>query len=173
MVVQISVPYSGSSRSLVVGTRIELSGIVYTARDAVMPKLTNIIQSNALNAFPVNLSGSAIMHTAFSPAGYGPTSSNKEEIEGAMGLLSEAGVRFHLGKGAINQDTIDVISRHDSVFIVVPPVTALLQKRLVSMRIVAFAEEGMEAMHELVVDRIPGIVAAANGESIFSARNRL
>jgi fumarate hydratase subunit beta len=54
------------------------------------------------------------------------------------------------------------------MFIVIPPITALLQKRLISKRIVAFQEEGMEAMHELIVDKIPGIVAAANGKSIYN-----
>ena len=109
----------------------------------------------------------AIMHTAFSVAGYGPTSSNKEEIESMMGTLSEHGIKYHLGKGAIKQNTIDEISQHGSIFIVVPPTTALLQDRLLAKKVVAFEEEGMEAMFELHVKEIPGIVAAANYKSIF------
>ena len=32
---------------------------------------------------------------------------------------------------------------------------------------VAFPEEGMEALHLLVVDRYPAIIAAAHGRSIY------
>jgi len=167
----IKTPFVGNLERISVGDRVEISGIIYTARDAVMPKLTEVINNGALTDFPVSLKGAAIMHTAFSPAGYGPTSSNKEEIEGAMGLLSEAGVRFHLGKGALKQETVDLISKFGSFYVVVPPISALLQDRLISKRVVAFEEEGMEAFHELVVDRIPGVIAAAHGKSIFDKLN--
>ena len=36
-----------------------------------------------------------------------------------------------------------------------------------SKRIIAFAEEGMEALHEIDVVSFPAIVAMAHGESIF------
>ncbi|MDC7226158.1 MAG: fumarate hydratase C-terminal domain-containing protein [Spirochaetales bacterium] len=168
MLYNISTPINKKINGITIGDRVEISGIIYTARDAVMPKLVEFINAERLEELSVNLSGSAIMHTAFSPAGYGPTSSNKEEIESTMGILSKAGVRFHLGKGEIKQNTIDEISEFGSVFIVVPPASALLQNRLVSKRVVAFEEEGMEALHELIVNRLPGVVAAANGMSIFN-----
>jgi fumarate hydratase subunit beta len=167
MIIDIVTPSLDVAKDVIVGARVEISGIIYTARDAVMPKLTRLINENRIDELSVSLLGSAIMHTAFSPAGFGPTSSNKEEIEGTMGLLSQNGVRFHLGKGAISTKTVKEISKYGSVFIVMPPVSALLQDRLVSKRVVAFEEEGMEAMHELTVKRLPGVVAAAAGKSIF------
>lgn len=170
MIMKIEVPLLGKLSKAAVGTPVEISGIVYTARDAVLPKIAKMIKDNTIEQFPVSLKGAAILHTAFSPAGFGPTSSNKEEIEGTMGILSEAGVRLHLGKGNIKQDTINEISRHGSVFIVVPPVSALLYSRLISKKVVAFPEEGMEAMHELKIEGLPGVIAAANGQSIFSKK---
>lgn len=167
MALVITTPRTTDFEGLVAGTAVEISGIVYTARDAVMPKLADLIRDGKTEGFPMDFPGAAVMHTAFSPAGYGPTSSNKEEIESYMGLLSRAGVRFHMGKGAIKQETIDEISKYGSVFIVVPPVSALLQERLIKKRVIAFEEEGMEALHELTVSGIPGIIAAARGKSIF------
>lgn len=168
IITRISVPLLTEMPSLNIGDRVEISGVIFTGRDAILPKIVKLISNNRLSELPISLKGSAIMHTAFSPAGYGPTSSNKEEIEQSMPILSAAGVRFHLGKGAINQRTVEEISRYGSVFIVIPPLSALLLSRLTSKRIIAFSEEGMEAMHELIVKDIPGVVAAINGKSIFN-----
>lgn len=167
MILKIKVPIRARFADIVAGNRVEISGIIYTARDAVMAKLTKLIKNGDIKNLPIQLRGAAVMHTAFSPSGFGPTSSNKEEIEGAMGILSEAGVRFHLGKGAIKQQTVNDISKFGAVFVVVPPVSALLQCKLISQRVVAFKEEGMEALYELKVNGLPGIIAAAKGVSIF------
>lgn len=154
------------------GDRVEISGVIYAARDAVLPKLARMAKEGCLEELPVSLKGAAIMHTAVSPAGFGPTSSNKEEIEGTMLILSEVGVRVHIGKGALKPETVTGLSRAGSVYVVTPPVTALFQRNLVSKRMVAFEEEGMEALHELVIRRLPGVVAAAKGKSVFRRGNR-
>ena len=85
----------------------------------------------------IDLQGSVVFHTGVSPAGVGPTSSNKLEIEGSFKKLSEAGVKLHLGKGAIGQDTITKLNEYNSVFAVIPPVTALLGNNTISQRLVA------------------------------------
>lgn len=150
---------------LKVGDRLEISGVIYTGRDAVLPKLVKLAESGGL--LPVDLQGSVIFHTAVSPAGIGPTTSNKEEIEGSIPVLSRVGVKIHLGKGALSPRTVEELRRHGSIFAVTPPVTALFASRIISRRVVAFPEEGMEALHELVVDKFPAIVAIAGGQSIF------
>jgi len=167
MSIKINVPVLAETTNLVVGTAVEISGTIYAARDAVMPKLVKLINDNQIDGFPMNFHGAAILHSAFSPAGFGPTSSNKEEIESAIGTLSKAGVRLHMGKGALKQETIEEMEKYGSIFIVVPPISALLQDRLISMETIAFHEEGMEALHELKIDRLPGIVAASKGASLF------
>ncbi len=167
MILKLNVPVIDGLTEVSVGDRVEISGIIHTARDAVMTKLVRIIESDSLGSFPVNLAGSAIMHTAYGPSGFGPTSSNKEEIENALSLLSQVGVKIHIGKGALKQNTISEISKFGAIFVVVPPVSALFQSKLTSKRMIAFEEEGIEAMHELNVLSMPGIVAAAKGFSMF------
>lgn len=169
MVLKINTPLNEGVLDLVVGARVEISGIVYTARDAILPKMIKLIKNGTITQLP-SLQGAAIMHTAVSPSGFGPTSSNKEEIEGSMGLLSEAGIRLHIGKGVIKQQTVNDISKYGAAFVVVPPVSALLQSRLISKKVIAFEEEGVEALYELTVRNMPGIIAAANWTSLFHTK---
>ncbi len=170
MLLKIETPVRTDLSNVLVGSRVEIHGVVYTARDAILPKIAKMIKDGTITELPITMEGAAFMHAAFSPAGFGPTSSNKEEIEGTMGILSEAGVRLHIGKGVLKKQTVKDISRHGAIFIVVPPTSALFQSRLISKRVIAFEEEGMEALHELTIRGLPGIIAAANGESIFHVK---
>ncbi|GAB4315231.1 MAG: Fe-S-containing hydro-lyase [Methanobacteriaceae archaeon] len=153
-----------SIETLDVGDQVEIFGEIFTGRDAALPQLVKELE----NGNPIlDLKGSVIMHTAVSDAGIAPTSSNKEEIEENIFALAQNGVKIHLGKGKLKQETINSLNRAKSVYVVTPPVAALLTSKVISKKIVAFSEEGMEAIHQLKVNGIPGIVAAANGHSIY------
>jgi fumarate hydratase subunit beta len=151
---------------LKVGDKISLSGLMYCGRDAVLPKLVKSIENDDVDKYPFDFNGMAIMHTAFSVAGIAPTTSNKAEIESSIPTLSQAGVKFHIGKGSLSDETKEILNEYNSVFIVTPPVAALLTNNVISKKCVAYEEEGMEAFFELEVKDIPGIVAIAHGESL-------
>ena len=166
--ISIATPISESDISnLKVGDMVSLSGFIYTGRDAVLPKIVSLIKNDQLHTFNINLKGSVIFHTAVSPAGVGPTSSNKFDIESSIPSLSKAGVKLHLGKGALKPKTIAELNRYNSVFAVIPPVTALLEDKTISKKVVAFPELGMEALHLLEIKDYPAIIAAVNGKSIY------
>jgi fumarate hydratase subunit beta len=152
---------------LSVGDMITLSGFIYAGRDAVLPKIAALIEANKLLDFEINLEGSVIFHTAVSVAGVGPTSSNKFDIESTIPILSKAGVKLHLGKGALSAETIKALNKFNSVYAVIPPVTALLNDKTLNKKIIAFPELGMEAFHLLEVIEYPAIIAAAHGKSIY------
>ena len=149
--------------SLNVGDQITISGTIYTGRDAALPQLVELIKQNKV---PFDLNGSVIMHTAFSEAGIAPTTSNKEEIESTIPVLSENGVKIHIGKGMLSDATVESLKENKSIFVITPPVAALLTSRVLERKCVLFEWEGMEAMFELKVEEIPGIVAIHNGEKI-------
>lgn len=153
--------------SLEVGDMISLTGNIIAGRDAVLPKVCELIANGTLGDLGMYFEGGAVFHTAVSPAGVGPTSSNKVEIEGSFDLLASAGIRLHLGKGSISKDTVNVLAERHSCFAVTPPVTALLGAKTISSEVIAFPELGMEALHLLRVDDYPAIIAAVNGESMF------
>ncbi|WP_303247374.1 fumarate hydratase C-terminal domain-containing protein [uncultured Methanobrevibacter sp.] len=148
---------------LKIGDKILISGIIYTGRDAALPQLVNLIKENKV---PFDLEGIAIMHTAVSDAGIAPTTSNKEEIESTIPFLSENGVKIHIGKGSLSDETKEKLYKNNSVFVITPPIAALLTSKVLEKECVLFENEGIEAMFKLKVENIPGIVAVANKKSI-------
>jgi fumarate hydratase subunit beta len=152
---------------LSVGDQLSITGKIYTARDAALPRLVKAIKQGHLASLGLDLEGSIIIHSAVSVAGIGVTTSSKVEIEESIPIVSQAGVRIHIGKGSLSSKTVDALKQHDSIFVVTPPVSALLTGLIVTKRVVAFAEEGMEAIHELTVKSSPAIVAIAHGKSIY------
>lgn len=165
---QVSTPISNALlKELKVYDTLEITGVIYTGRDAVLPKIVKLAENNRLNEIGIDLNGSAVFHTAVSVAGIGPTSSNKLEIEGSIPALSKAGVKIHIGKGSLGKNTVEALKEYNSVFAVTPPVTALLTSTVVDKRIAAFPQEGMEALHMLQVVKFPVIIAVAHGKSIF------
>nr|WP_319374947.1 fumarate hydratase C-terminal domain-containing protein [uncultured Methanobacterium sp.] len=151
-------------QNLKIGDRILISGTILTGRDAALPRLVKLLKEGES---PVDVDGAVIMHTAVSPAGIAPTSSNKTEIESSIAPLSEAGVKMHIGKGALSPETQNALKINKSVFVVTPPAAALLTSKMTSSKVLAFPEEGMEALHCLEIREFPGIVAVAHGKSIY------
>lgn len=168
MTKQITTPITEeAAASLQVGDTIEISGYILCGRDAVLPKVLKMIDEGRAEELGVDLQGQVIFHTAVSPAGVGPTSSNKLEIESSIEPLSAAGIKLYLGKGALHPETIRALEKHNAVYAVIPPVTALLGARTSETKCVAFPELGMEALYLIKADKYPAIIAAAQGRSIY------
>lgn len=149
--------------NLNVGDQITISGTIYTGRDAALPQLVELIEKNEV---PFDLNGSVIMHTAFSDAGIAPTTSSKVEIESTIPSLSENGVKIHIGKGMLNDESVKSLEKNNSIFVITPPVAALLTDKVLEKECSLFEWEGMEAMYRLKVEKIPGIVAIHHGKRI-------
>lgn len=166
--IRLRTPLSADAvRDLKVGDFIEISGTVLCGRDAALPKLVRLAGAPGNKAILTLLSGAVIFHTAVSVAGIGPTTSNKVEIEGSIPALSDAGVRIHLGKGALGPDTVAALKARNSVFAITPPTSAIFSGKMSRKDVVMFPEEGMEALYAVQVEGFPAIVAIAAGESIF------
>lgn len=167
--IELTTPISEEvAASLQVGDTVEISGYILCGRDAVLPKVLKMIDEGMTADLGVDLHGQVIFHTAVSPAGVGPTSSNKLEIESSIEPLSKAGIKLHLGKGELQKETIEALDKCNAVYAVIPPVTALLGAKTTERIIVAFPELGMEALHLIKVDRYPAIIGAAHGKSIYT-----
>lgn len=168
MAIELTTPISDADiEKLHVGDTVNISGYILCGRDAVLPKIVQMAEEGRLSELDADLVGQVIFHTAVSPAGVGPTSSNKLEIESSIAPLSKTGVKLHLGKGALHAETIEALDKYNAVYAVIPPVTALLGAKTTEQRVVAFPELGMEALHLIKVDKYPAIIAAAHGRSIY------
>lgn len=164
--IELTTPITDEAISkLRVGDTVLISGDILCGRDAVLPR---VVAAVAAGEDPgVDLQGQVVFHTAVSPAGVGPTSSNKLEIESSIAPLSAAGVKLHLGKGALHPETVAALDEHNAVYAVIPPVTALLGAKTSDVRCVAFPELGMEALYRIRADKYPAIIGAAHGRSIY------
>lgn len=166
--IQLTTPISEeTAASLQAGDTVEISGYILCGRDAVLPKVLKMIENGTVNDLGIDLHGQVVFHTAVSPAGVGPTSSNKLEIESSIAPLSKAGVKLHLGKGELHPETIAALEKYNAVYAVIPPVTALLGARASEARVLAFPELGMEALHLIKVEKYPAIIGTAHGRSIY------
>lgn len=149
-----------------VGDMVYLSGYIFCGRDAVLPKIVDEVKNGMLDD-SIDFRGNVIFHTAVSPAGVGPTSSNKLEIEANIIPLSDAGIKLHLGKGKIRDETVKALQERNAVYAIIPPVTALLESKTSDRICVAHPELGMEALYRIKVKDYPAIIAAAKGRSIY------
>lgn len=166
--IQLTTPISEEDiKNLKVGDTVEISGYILCGRDAVLPRVIRMIEEGTSGELGVDLKGQVVFHTAVSPAGVGPTSSNKLEIESSIAPLSAAGIKLHLGKGKLHDETVEALDRYNAVYAVIPPVTALLGSKTSETKVLAFPELGMEALHLIKVDRYPAIIGAAHGRSIY------
>lgn len=166
--IRLTTPISEEAISqLKVGDVVSITGYIYTGRDAVLPKIVKSVEESSSPEINVDLFGQVIFHTAVSPAGVGPTSSNKVEIESTFAPLAKAGVKMFLGKGAISTQTVEALKQYNAVFAIIPPVTALLESQTLEREVVAYPELGMEALHRLKVENYQAIIASAKGNSIY------
>ena len=164
----IETPFSEETiADLKVGDVVSISGYIYCGRDAVLPRICKEIEQGVWDKRGIDLRGGVIFHTAVSPAGVGPTSSNKLEIESSFEPLSRHGIKMHLGKGAIKPETVKALAENNAVFAIIPPVTALLESQTLKRECVAWPELGMEALYRIRVENYEAIIASAKGESIY------
>lgn len=167
--IELNSPFSEESISrLKVGDVVCITGDIFCGRDAVLPRICKELQDGIWAKRRIDFQGGVIFHTAVSPAGVGPTSSNKLEIEGSFETLSKlGGIKMHLGKGSIKPETVKMLADNNAVFAIIPPVTALLESQTFERECVAWPELGMEALYRIKVTNYQAIIAAAKGESIY------
>ena len=168
--IELTTPFSEEAiAQLKVGDVVSITGYIFCGRDAVLPRIGKELEEGTWKERGIGLQGGVIFHTAVSPAGVGPTSSNKLEIEGSFETLSKlGGIKMHLGKGAIKPETVKMLAENNAVFAIIPPVTALLESQTLERECVAWTELGMEAIYIIKVKNYKAIIADAKGESIYA-----
>ncbi|NTB96044.1 fumarate hydratase [Agrobacterium tumefaciens] len=154
------------------GETLLLSGRLLTGRDAAHKRLTDLIK--ARKPLPVDLKGRFIYYVGpVDPVGdevvgpAGPTTSTRMDKFTDL-LLGETGLLGMVGKAERGPEAIAAIKRHRAVYTVaVGGAAYLVAKAIKSSKLVAFADLGMEAIYEFVVEDMPVTVAVdVNGDSI-------
>jgi len=170
---QITTPFTTDIiKQLSCGDTIELSGQIYTARDAAHALMTEALQNG--HSPPFNYEGNVIFYAGPCPAppgkpigSVGPTTAGR--MDAYSPALISAGLRVMIGKGGRSPEVIEAIKQHTGIYLVaVGGVAALLAKCIVKSEPVAYDELGAESIKRLTIEKIPVIVAIDHlGRSMF------
>lgn len=150
-------------RSLRAGDSVLLSGTIYTARDAAHARFKEAILKG--EPLPIDIEGQIIYYAGPSPTppnrvvgSIGPTTSAR--MDAFTPLLLEHGLVATIGKGNRNEETIEAIKKHGSVYFAAVGGTAATGSMCVkSLEVVAYDDLGPESVKRLEVCNLPLIVA--------------
>jgi fumarate hydratase, class I len=156
------------------GETLLISGRLLTGRDAAHARMAQMIAAGA--TLPVDFNDRAIYYVgpvgavgdeAVGPAG--PTTATRMDQYTDL-MLEKTGLAVMIGKAERGPEAIAAIARHKAAYLIaVGGAAYLVSKAIKSARILAFADLGMEAIHEFTVEDMPVTVAVdATGASIHS-----
>jgi fumarate hydratase, class I len=148
------------------GETLLLSGTLLTGRDAAHKRLVDMIERGESLPDNVDFTDKFIYYV-------GPVDPVRDEVVGPAGpttatrmdkftetMLAKTGLLGMIGKSERGQVAIDSIKKHQAVYLMaVGGAAYLVSKAIRKSRVVAFADLGMEAIHEFVVEDMPVTVA--------------
>jgi fumarate hydratase subunit beta len=145
------------------GDMVYITGPIYTARDAAHSKFAELI--GAGRKLPFDPEGQAVFYAGPTPAkpgkpigSVGPTTAGRMDLYSP--LLISKGLKVMIGKGLRGPEVVDAIVRHRGVyFAAIGGAAALMAKCVKSAKLIAFEELGTEAVRELLVEKLPVVVA--------------
>lgn len=149
--------------SLNAGDIVEITGYIYTARDAAHKRLVELIKNN--QPLPFDIDGAVIYYVGPTPpkpgrviGSAGPTTGSR--LDPYTPQLLEKGLKGMIGKGGRSAAVKDAIKKHKAVyFIATGGAAALLSMHIKSSEIIAYEDLGPEAIRKLYVEDFPVIVA--------------
>ncbi len=148
------------------GETLLLSGTLLTGRDAAHKRLCDLLERGENLPEGVDFKNKLIYYV-------GPVDAVRDEIVGPAGpttatrmdkftetLLAKTGLLGMIGKSERGESAIEAIKKHQSVYLMaVGGAAYLVSKAIKQAKVVAFADLGMEAIHEFVVEEMPVTVA--------------
>lgn len=159
-------------KTLGIGDRVLISGVIYTGRDAAHMRL--IETHNKGQALPVDLEGQLMYYVGPAPAkpghvigSCGPTTSYR--MDDLTPPLLEKGLSGMIGKGSRNQAVIESMVKNGAVyFAAIGGAGALIAESVKESTIIAYEDLGPEAIRRLMVVDFPAIVVIdAFGNNLY------
>lgn len=174
MMKKIFLPLSAETvKDLHAGDTVLLSGVIWTGRDAAHLRFVELLDSG--KDLPVDLKDQVIYFVGPCPAppgkvigSAGPTTSGRMDRYSPR-LISRCGLRGMIGKGNRSGEVVSAMKQYGAVyFAATGGAGALIARCIKSCEVVAFPDLGPEAVHRLVVEDFPLIVAIdADGNSLY------
>lgn len=161
-------------KSLRAGDSVNISGIIYTARDAAHKRMCEALSRGEELPFDVN--GQIIYYVGPCPAksgevigSCGPTTSGRMD-KYAPALIS-LGLAGMIGKGARKSEVVDAMKEHCCVYFgAIGGAGALLAQHVKSSEVIAYDDLGTEAVRRLEVKAFPvTVVIDAFGNNLYES----
>jgi fumarate hydratase subunit beta len=149
-------------RELKAGDAVEITGMIYQARDSAHKKLVALIEAG--EPLPFELRGAVVYYMGPSPAkpgrpigSAGPTTSGR--MDAYAPLLMRHGLKGMIGKGLRTAEVKQAMVDETAVyFAATGGAGALLAQRITGNEVIAWPELGAEAVARLEVVDFPAIV---------------
>lgn len=154
------------------GDRVNLSGTVYTSRDAAHKRIFQLLDEGG--DLPFDLEGACIYFAGPTPTpdgmiigSCGPTTSGRMDVYSPR--LLDLGLAAMIGKGERNKDVCDAIVRNEAVyFCAIGGAGALYAKQISSCEEIAFKDLGCESVKKIELSDFPVIVGIdSHGGNLF------
>ena len=149
-------------KSLRAGDILELSGVIYTGRDAAHKRLVELLDKN--EQLPIDVKGGGIYYVGPTPAkpgraigSAGPTSSYRMDPY-AEPLLKE-GLKVMIGKGPRSEEYKDLLIKYNAVYLsAIGGAAASISESIKKCDLVCYEDLGAEAIYRLEVEDFFSIV---------------
>jgi fumarate hydratase subunit beta len=160
-------------KTLKIGDKVEITGVIYSARDAAHKRLVELIEKG--ENLPFDLPGQVIYYVGPTPArpGFavgaaGPTTSYR--MDPYAPTLIAKGLKGMLGKGPRSDEVKEAMVKHVAVyFAAIGGAGALISKSIKKAEVIAYPELGAEAVRRMEVEGFPAVVAIdAQGNDLFT-----
>lgn len=178
MTIQLKTPFKLEDvKKLKSGDKVELSGVIYTARDAAHQRLIEAIEAG--QPLPFDLEGQVIYYVGPAPnkpgqviGSAGPTTSYR--MDDLTLPLLERGLRGMIGKGLRNELVVNGMKKHGAIyFVAIGGAGALIANCIKKSEIIAYDDLGAEAIRKLTVEALPlYVVIDSDGNNLYTSEQK-
>ena len=145
------------------GDLVQITGTIYTARDAAHKRLVDLLDKG--EKLPFDVKGQLIYFVGPTPAkpgqpigSAGTTSSYRMNIYTPR--LIEVGQKGMIGKSEMGPEVVAAMKKHKAVYLAaVGGAGALIAKSITASEVIAYEDLGAEAIRKMTVKDFPAIVA--------------
>ena len=149
-------------KALRVGDTVEISGVIYTGRDAAHKRLCDLISEGG--ELPLDLDGASIYYVGPTPArpgraigSAGPTSSYR--MDPYTEPLLKKGLRVMIGKGPRGEKYKRLVCEYGAVYLsAIGGAAASISETVKKCEIVAYEDLGAEAIYRMEVEKFYAVV---------------
>lgn len=158
--------------SLRAGDKVELTGVIYTGRDAAHKRLVELLKNN--QPLPMDINGGAIYYVGPTPAkpgraigSAGPTSSYR--MDPFAEPLLQQGLKVMIGKGPRSKEYRELLKKYKAVYLsAIGGAAASISESIVKCDLICYEDLGAEAVYRLEVKGFFGIVTYdTEGNDLF------